>query len=247
MFYHLRLPALLVVYIRGNLPESDIWLERRKISGVPPQTQLITDFFGRFVGLFAPETRTMFLKSLVLTTFGLTAYWLTYSWMPGYLYQQRHFTLTKSALWILVTQAGGFCGYLSFGFFADRFGRRPAYSLFAVMMGLGLAMITIFWDDVARYPAVILGFMFLVGFGTGFFSGYGPIFSELFPTEIRSTAMGTAFNLARGAQFFTPVAIATIATGYGLGGGISLAVLFAALSAIWIWTLPETKGKKLEV
>jgi MFS family permease len=241
------LPALLVVYIRGNLPESDMWLERRRLSGVPKQSQLAAEFFNRFIGLFSPLTRKMFLKSLVLTTLGLSAYWLTYSWMPSYLYQQRQFTMTKSAMWILVTQAGGFTGYLSFGFFADRFGRRPAYSLFAVIMALGLAMITVFWDAVAQYPPVILSFMFMVGFGTGFFSGYGPIFSELFPTEIRNTAMGAAFNLARGVQFFTPVVIAVIATKYGLGGGISLAILFALLSAIWIWTFPETKGKKLEV
>jgi MFS family permease len=241
------LPALLVVYIRGNLPESDMWLERKRISGIPKQSQLIAEFFKKFGGLFSRDTRKMFLKSLVLTTFGLSAYWLTYSWMPGYLYQQRHFSITKSAFWILVTQAGGLAGYSSFGFFADKFGRRPAYSLFALIMAVGLAMITIFWDSVAQYPPVILSFMFLVGFGTGFFSGYGPIFSELFPTEIRNTAMGAAFNLARGVQFFTPVVIAVVATRYGLGGGISLAVFFAVLSAIWIWTFPETKGKKLEV
>ena len=87
--------------------------------------------------------------------------------------------------------------------------------------------------------------MFLVGFGTGMFGGYGSLFSELFPTHIRSTAMGTAFNLARGIQFFTPVIIATIAVRYGLGGGIALASLFALLTGAWIWTFPETKGKRL--
>jgi hypothetical protein len=87
--------------------------------------------------------------------------------------------------------------------------------------------------------------MFLVGFGTGMFGGFGSLFSELFPTSIRNTAMGSAFNLARGIQFFTPVAISLIATSYGLSGGISLAALFAILTGIWIWTFPETKGKLL--
>ncbi|HOI71824.1 MAG TPA: hypothetical protein PL055_00985 [Methanobacterium sp.] len=41
-----------------------------------------------------------------------------------------------------------------------------------------------------------LFFMFLVGFGTGFFGGYGALFTELFPTQIRNTASGSAFNLA---------------------------------------------------
>jgi hypothetical protein len=59
--------------------------------------------------------------------------------------------------------------------------------------------------------------------------------------------MGSAFNLARGVQFFTPVAIAVIAQSYGLAGGISVAALFAVLTGIWIWTFPETRGKLVEV
>ncbi len=59
--------------------------------------------------------------------------------------------------------------------------------------------------------------------------------------------MGSAFNLARGIQFFTPVSISLIATRYGLGGGISLAALFALLTGIWVWAFPETKGRKLYV
>jgi MFS family permease len=175
----------------------------------------------------------------------MSAYWFTYSWLPGYLHQQREFSMAKSALWMLVTQSGGFLGYFTFGFVADRLGRRPAYTIYSFVMSLGLIMITIMWDLIAAAPEIILAFMFLVGFGTGMFGGYGPLFSELFPTGIRNTAMGSAFNLARGVQFFTPVVIATIAARYGLGGGISLAALFALLTGIWIWIFPETKGKKL--
>ena len=114
-------------------------------------------------------------------------------------------------------------------------------------MAVGLVMITLLWEAIVIYPVIILSCMFLVGFGTGMFSGYGPLFSELFPTTIRNTAMGSAFNLARGIQFFTPVIIAAIAQTYGLGGGISLAALFALLTGAWIWTFPETKGKDIVI
>ncbi len=114
-------------------------------------------------------------------------------------------------------------------------------------MAVGLVMITLLWDAIAANPEIVLIFMFLVGFGTGMFSGYGPLFAELFPTSIRNTAMGSAFNLARGVQFFTPVIISLIAQQYGLGGGISLAALFALLTGAWIWVFPETKGRKIEV
>ncbi|MEW5794762.1 MAG: MFS transporter [Candidatus Zixiibacteriota bacterium] len=242
------LPAAMVIHIRRSLPESDFWLERRKTaafsltnSPTPKSSEQ-----NRLSLLLSKVHRRPFILVLVLATLDMTAYWFTYSWLPGYLQQQRQFSLVKSALWMLVTQTGGFLGYTSFGFVADKLGRRPAYSIYCFIMALGLLMITLMWDAIAANPTVILLFMFLVGFGTGMFGGYGPLISELFPTGIRSTAMGAAFNIARGLQFFTPVTIARIAEKHGLGTGISLAAIFALLTGIWIWTFPETRGKRLD-
>lgn len=246
-FFISILPALLVVLIRKRLPESDVWEERVRLLRADPSLEAIaSERRSKFVQLFLPAYRTMFLKSLLLATFDMSAYWFTYSWLPGYLHQQRQFTTAKSAAWMLVTQAGGLIGYLTFGIAADKIGRRPAYTIYSCIMAVGLVMITLLWDTVVAAPALALVFMFLVGFGTGMFSGYGPLFAELFPTSIRNTAMGSAFNLARGVQFFTPVVIAVIAQRYGLGGGISLAALFALLTGAWIWVFPETRGRTLD-
>jgi MFS family permease len=247
-FFVSVIPGLLVLYIRKSLPESDVWISRQAAAKSILRTSVSTikSNFSQLTLLFSKNYRKYFILGLVLAIFDMSAYWFTYSWMPGYLQLQRNFTLTKSALWILDTQAGGFLGYFFFGFIADRLGRRPAYSIYSVIMATGLIMVTVFWSVIVVYPLIILGFMFMVGFGTGMFGGFGSLFSELFPTSIRSTAMGSAFNLARGIQFFTPVAISLIATQYGLGGGISLAALFALLTGIWIWTFPETKGKRIE-
>jgi len=262
-FFISILPALMIVYIRKRLPESDLWMaqkdkrtsgpaDRRTGGQADKRTSgqgIRNILFGnknKLLQLFSREHRKYFILALILATFDMTAYWFTYSWMPSYLHAEREFTLTKSALWMLVTQAGGFLGYFSFGFISDHWGRRPAYTFYSFIMAAGLLMITIFWNTVVVYPVAILGFMFLVGFGTGMFGGYGALFSELFPTSIRSTAMGTAFNLARGVQFVTPVIISVIAVHYGLAGGISLAALFALLTGLWIWTFPETRGKRLE-
>jgi len=246
-FFVSILPAVLVLFIRRHLPESDLWLQRKSAikSGLATVMEKGNNGLRQFMELFSPSNRKYFILGLVLAIFDMSAYWLTYSWMPGYLHSERHFTLTKSAFWILVTQSGGFLGYLIFGFVADKLGRRPAYSIYSVIMALGLVMVTIFWDYIVIYPVIILAFMFMVGFGTGMFGGFGSLFSEVFPTSIRSTAMGSAFNLARGIQFFTPVVISIIAVRYGLGGGISLAALFALLTGAWIWTFPETRGRKL--
>jgi MFS family permease len=237
----------MVIFIRKKLPESDLWMEGRKLMerDAGPISVKRPGFLDNFLALFSPEHRKYFILALVLAVFDMSAYWLTYSWMPGYLHNERNFSMTKSALWILVTQGGGFTGYFTFGFIADKLGRRPAYTIYSCIMAIGLLMITVFWNAVAAYPMIILCFMFMVGFGTGMFGGYGSLFSELFPTSVRSTAMGSAFNLARGVQFFTPVVISLIATRYGLSGGIALAAVFALLTGAWVWTFPETKGRKL--
>ncbi len=245
-FFLSILPALLVIFIRKRLPESDIWLERKRLIREGTLETITSEKKSKFIQLFSPAYRKMFSKSLILATFDMSAYWFTYSWLPGYLNQQRHFTTAKSAVLMLITQAGGLIGYLTFGITADKIGRRPAYSIYSFIMAVGLIMITLMWDVIVVYPSLVLVFMFFVGFGTGMFGGYGPLFSELFPTSIRNTAMGSAFNLARGVQFFTPVIIALIAQRYGLGGGISLAALFALLTGAWIWVFPETRGRKLD-
>jgi Na+/melibiose symporter-like transporter len=229
------LPALLVVVIRRAMPESDVWLARRRQGGARQG--------GHFAELLRTAAlRRLFLLGLVLALTDMSAYWFTYSWLPKYLYDNLGFSMARSGLWILAAQAGGLLGYLSFGLVADRRGRRVAYSGFSLVWAVGLLAITWFWGAIAAWPALTLAFMFMVGFGTGNFSGYGPIFSELFPTAVRNTAMGAAFNLARGVQFFTPLAITLVATRYGLGGGISLAAFFALFTGAWVWMLPETRG-----
>jgi MFS family permease len=241
-FFVSVVPALLVVIIRRAMPESDVWELRQRMQPSEAEHR----HFGEL--LAEPGLRTKFLKGLVLALTDMSAYWFTYTWLPTYLYDQLSFSLARSGVWMLVTQLGGFFGYVSFGFFADWRGRRTAYSLFSVIWAVGLLLITWFWGWIASaYQWLTLPCMFLVGFGTGNFSGYGPIFSELFHTRIRSTAMGSAFNLARGVQFFTPLIITWVARDYGLAGGISLAAFFAVFTGAWVWTLPETKGQKIAV
>lgn len=195
--------------------------------------------------------RRLFLLGLVLAVTDMSAYWFTYSWMPKYLYDKLHFSMARSGTWMLVTQAGGLLGYLSFGVIADWKGRRVAYTLYSMLWAAGLLSVTWFWGRLSAVPALALVSMFLVGVGTGNFSGYGPIFSELFPTRIRNTAMGTAFNLARGVQFFTPLVITWVASlpflgpERGLGTGISLGAFFAVVTGLWVWTLPETRGTRI--
>jgi MFS family permease len=237
-FFISVLPALLVVFIRRSMPESDIWLSQK-------DRQKAADHHHLRDLILTPKLLKLFLLSLVLATGGMSSYWFTYTWLPRYLYDQLGLSMAKSAIWIVVTQLGGFIGYITFGILADWRGRRATYAAFSLVWAAGLLGITWFWNTIAVWPWLTLAFSFMVGIGTGNFSGYGPIFSEIFPTKVRNTAMGTAFNLARGVQFFTPLIITVVAGRYGLGGGISLAAFFAVFTGAWVWTLPETRGTQI--
>lgn len=232
------LPALTVVFIRRYLKESDVWIENKN-------EYTNKSILHEFKLLVSKEYRKIFLISLILCIFGMSAYWFTYSWLPTYLAKERGLALIGTTFGIILIQCGDFTGYTTFGFVAEKLGRRPAFTIYSFIMAIGIAMITLFWNQIDKIPELIFVFMFLTGFGTGYFGGFGALFSELFPTKIRNTAVGTVFNLARGAQFITPVIITIIATYFDLSYGIAIAAMFAFLVGIWIWVFPETKGTSI--
>ncbi|WP_407431800.1 MFS transporter [Methanobrevibacter sp.] len=232
------LPALSVIRIRRHLKESDVWLQNKdQFKNKHPLQE--------FKELFSREYRKIFLLCLILCGFGMSAYWYTYSWLPTYLAQERGLAAVGTTFGVVLIQCGDFTGYTTFGYVADRLGRRPAFTIYSFIMGISIAMITICWNQIAAIHDLIFVFMFLTGFGTGFFGGFGSLFSELFPTKIRNTGVGTVFNLARGAQFLTPITITLVATYFDLSYGIAIASIFAILVGLWIWVFPETKGTSI--
>ena len=229
------IPAIMVILIRRYLKESDVWIQNK-------DQYVNKNIFQEFKELISKEHRKIFLISLILCIFGMSAYWFTYSWLPTYLADERGLALIGSTIGIIIIQCSDFTGYTSFGYVAERLGRRPAFTIYSFIMTISISMITLCWNQINAVPDLIFLFMFLTGFGTGFFGGFGALFSELFPTKIRNTGVGTVFNLARGIQFVTPVIITIVATYFDLSYGIAIAAIFAMLVGIWIWTFPETKG-----
>ncbi len=230
------LPALLVFWIRRRVPEPAIWKARKKTN--------------ERVAL-GPLLRGKVLRDGVLATAmnacAMFGYWGLFTWIPAYLSLPiakggRGLGLAKTTSFFLVLCGGKWLGYALFGFFADAFGRRKPYFVY-LLIAAGLVPIY----GLARSPIWLLILGPLVAFfGTGFFSGYAAIASEIFPGKIRAAAMGLSYNIGRGFSAAAPFAVGALAHHYGLGPAFFLQAAAFFIAALLTLTLPETRAKQLD-
>ena len=231
-------PALMVVFIRSQMPESDVWLLHRQ------QSKTSRSLFSVVGEMLGPALRKTTARATTVTTFNMAAYWFKTIWLPTYL-SQRGLTNVETTWLLLMDQMGSVAGYVAFGFASDAIGRRPSFTAFSVIKALGLAVVTLGWDAAGGYAWPVFFFMLLVGFGEGNWGCIGPLLNEVFPTSVRASALGIIYNVSRGVQFLAPIVIAFVAQRSGFGAGIALAVPFALVAGASVWTLPETKGVRL--
>jgi len=232
------LPALIVFWIRRDVPESEIWQRRQSTSSTPA---------GSLRVLWRKDLRRNGLVATAMNACGMFGYWGLFTWIPAYLSLPvteggRGLSLMKTTTWLVVMGLGKWLGYALFGFFADAVGRRRSYVAYLVVAA---ALVPLY--GITREPAWLLVLGPLVAFfGTGFFSGFSAIASELFPTEVRATAMGLSYNVGRGLSAAAPALVGLIATRAGFGAAfLVLAAAFLA-GALLALLLPETKGRPLE-
>lgn len=227
-------PAVLAFFVRRTVEEPEVWREQRRTP-------------SRWGEIFAPEYRRRTALATLVAASVLVAFWGVTSWLPAFLGTPvaeggGGLTVTKSNAWLIVLQAGAFLGYISFGWIADRIGRRPAFTLFMIAATI---VVPIFAFG-ARSTWTLLMIGPLVGyFAHGYFSLFGTMLAELFPTRIRASAQGFCYNSGRLASAAAPYAIGAAAAKYGLGFSIAADALFFGLGAMLIWLLPETKGTDL--
>jgi MFS family permease len=229
------LPALLVLWIYRGVPEPALWTNRakEKTSGVL-QKLLQKDVFRN--GLLATT----------MNACSMFGYWGLFTWIPSYLALPvsqggRGFTLVAATTLYLVLSPGKWLGYASFGFFADAFGRRKPYFTYLLVAAMLVPLY-----GIIRSPILLVLLGPLVAFfGTGFFSGYAAIASELFPGEIRAAAMGFSYNLGRGFSAAAPFAVGAMATKFGFLPAFFLLAGAFLVAAFLALLLPETRGREL--
>lgn len=234
------LPALLVLFIQRQMPESDVWLRQKAArKGTGP------GMWATVGQMLSPELRKYTAITMALTSFNLSAFWFKAIWLPTYFHVIRGLSLGESASLFFLDQIGGFFGYMICGWSADRFGRRPTFFAFSLIKATGMIMLTFGWGMIVDTKILLWTVMLVLGSGEGNFGVIGPIINELFPTTVRATALGIIYNVSRGVQALAPVAIAFVAARFSFGAGIALGAPFALLAGATVWLLPETRGVKL--
>jgi MFS family permease len=234
MFWVGLLPALLAVWIRSHVSESDIFehsLATKK-----------TKSSAHFLHIFSPVLlRTTLLASLVALG-GQGGYYAITTWLPLYL-TSRGLSVTHTGGYLLVVIAGSFAGYLTAAHLADRIGRRWTLIAFAVLSFTTVLLYTMLpiSDHVTLFLGFALGF-----FPSGSFSPMGAFFTELFPTSLRGSGQGFAYNLGRGVGALFPALVGYFSAHMQLGKAIAVfAVAAYMLMALSVLLLPETCGMKL--
>jgi MFS family permease len=226
-------PALLVFWIRKQVPESDAWRRARTESAAQP---VLGDLFR---GKVAPIT----LNTAAVCALSLSGWWLIQFWHPQHLRRllelsgQAPGAATRSVseaffLMNVVAIAGNFAA----GWLAGRTGNRRAIMLmfagmFASIVGAfavprGFAELAWFW-------------MPLVGFFSGVFGLFTMYLPPLFPTLLRTTGAGFCYNIGR-----ISAAAASLVFGWAAPvGQYRLPLLLAGVpvlaAALWTLRLPD--------
>ncbi len=188
------IPAVLVWWLRRNVPETEEWT---RAQGAHAVTSRANAGFSR---LFAPEIRRTTGLSMLVCACALTGWWAFMFWHP-----QHVRNLPATATWLplardqLVAQIfatvigisviGNFFG----GWLANLLGYRKAIAIMFAGMGICMAMAHL----GPQRPEVLLGWYGATGFFSGVFGLFTMYLPPLFPTLLRTTGAGFCYNIGR--------------------------------------------------
>ena len=228
------LPALIVLWIRRAVPETEEWHAARAGSEKPPG---LTDLFR---GKVAKTTWIV----LAICGVSLTAHWTFMFWQQKYIRDLPEVRDLSSAgqnraavIALMVLMAGSILGNYAAAAVARAVGYRKAVVSFCLIYGVVMGLTFL---EARTHSAVLIGFLF-IGLCQGVFGLFTMCLPPLFPTLLRTTGAGFCYNIGRliaagGTVFFglfTKVGDVRQALLYA-------AILFIPAAGIACW-LPEPK------
>ena len=251
------LPALFALWIRAGIPESRPWQQtdasrrrarERAQSGVPlgAEERALTRFTLSDL-LTDPQHRRHAILAFLLSLTTTLAWWGISTWVPPFVGSVAAKAGLPAQQWAsyagLTYNFGAVLGYASFGFLADRFGRKPMTMLFFAM-ALVLTPVLFLWTQdlqLLLIAAALNGY-----FSLGQYSWMPVWLPELFPTRIRATGMALAFNAPRFIAVLGPFIAGNLIVyfgGFGYAATIVASIYLLGLAAAPF--LPETRGQPL--
>jgi len=197
---------------------------------------------GHFAEIFSRQYRKRTLMLSVFNMAQVIGFYGFAAWVPTLLIA-RGVTVTHSLEYSFVIAIANPLGPLLGVLFADRIERKLQIMLGLVVMGLSMLAFAMASNPVLL---VLLGVMFTLAANVMSYA-YHNYQAELYPTRIRSRAVGFVYSWSRLAAAF-----AGLAVGYLLhaGGALAVAMFIAIAMVVGIAMIgifgPQTKGVALE-
>jgi MFS family permease len=231
VFFAGVLPALFAFWVRTGVAEPEMWrTARAKASRISLGSALAAPGMAVTIALVLMNACTMF------------AWWGFNTWVPSYL-QSPEINLSGPRMngFIIAMQVGMWLGYVTFGFVSDTIGRKRTYVGYLVLA----AVFVLAYASTANPLALLLLGPVTAFFATGFFSGFGAVTAELYPTEARATSQGVTYNIGRVASAAAPWVVGGLTQSHGFPAALSLAAGAYALAAVFWIFIPETAGREM--
>ncbi|MFP1681781.1 MFS transporter [Alloalcanivorax sp. C16-1] len=229
------LPAFLIVVIRRYVKESETFEEKAKQTSTHKISAL---------GIFKPPLLRKTLASSLFAIGMQGGYYAVVTWLPTYLKTERNLSVLGTGSYLAVVIVGAFLGFLLGAHCADALGRKKTLMTFGI---LSAAMVCLYmFAPLSNSAMLILGFP-LGLFANAMFAPTGAFYAELFPTELRGTGQGFAYNLGRGVGAFFPALVGLLSATMPLGMAIGIYTVSAyGIAIVALLFLPETQGVALD-
>lgn len=214
-------PVLLAIYMRFTIPEPEGWKELAKEKAIKKQNEWTSVFQES-------KTRKIFIFWSLTSVFLQFGYYGVNNWLPTYIVSDLGYDFKKMTTYLVGTYIAMIFGKIITGWLADKFGRRIMFVVGTIGTAVALPIIVNFHSP-ENIVILFTLFGFLIGMPYAINATY---MSESFPTKVRGTAVGGAYNIGRSGAALAPVMIGMIATNYSVGFGLALMGIAYLLCAI---------------